>query len=50
MGQWEGREKIVLGRGVKEDEAVREGKTQREETRMRTADWMRVEVRMGGRD
>ena len=34
----------------KKNEAVREGKTQREETRMRTGDWMRVEERMGGRD
>ncbi len=85
IGQWEGREKIVVGRVVKEDETwweesrweranwwrelcgrnqsewgrgrvlevlrkkeevVREGKTQREETRMMTADWRRVGERM----
>ena len=30
----------------KKEEAVREGKTQREETRMMTADWRRVGERM----
>ena len=34
----------------KRDEAVRERKTQREETRMRPADWMGVEERRGGRE
>jgi hypothetical protein len=34
----------------KKEETVRKGKTQREETRMRQADWMRVGERMVGRD
>ncbi len=62
MGESELVERVVwaepmrVGRGRgwkvlrKKEEAVREGKTQREETRMMTADWRRVGGRMVRRD